>query len=306
MRLPLLFPLFLLSGCVTSPSYQPGQLSRPAEMPDYRTGDTFLFSDGRVEKVMAVFGDRIDWESRGGDFRYSTYPNFILPKRSWETEKKQVNVEYSGDKGLLWPLQSGDSAYVSTVVTVTSKPSMGSKSYLQSWRCETGDVYQIHVAAGDFDAQKIQCQRYTLMGRWMQTRTWYYAPAVGHYVLQQDEYAPTSSRRHTQRSRELVAVIPSEQHLLTTEGQSAGDHFQQTMETLVAGESSEWRDEGDRYSRTVTPLRSFRTPDQRYCREYQTVRRDDGRIQHYRGTACRSEDGAWRIAVARPEVGGGE
>ncbi len=304
------FPLFMLplflAGCaVTTPEYPAGRLSEKPGMPGYQIGDTFIFSDGTVEKVVALHGDRIDWESRGGSFRYSTYPNFILPKRSWETERRKVVVEYSGDTGLLWPLQEGQSGYVPTIVTVMNKPHLGAKNYLQSWYCHTGGIYKITVAAGTFDAQKIECQRFTLMQRWMQTRTWYYAPSIGHYVLQQDEYAPTSSRTHIERERTLVALIPADTHLETENGITAEGHFQQVMETLHSGESSEWKDQSDHYSRVIEVQRSFRTSDQRYCREYQMRRRDDGQIRQYRGTACRGEDGAWRVAVAHPGPEGG-
>ena len=301
----ILLSLLLLGGCVSNPSYPPGRLSGPVTLPQYHVGDTFLFSDGTIEKVVAVYGDRVDWESRGGDFRYSTYSNFILPKRSWETQKRKVTVQYNSDPKRYWPLQEGESGYLSTIVAVSNSPYSNAKSYLQSWRCAVGGIYQLVVAAGQFDAQKIECRRTTLMGRWMQTRTWYYAPAVGHYILQQDEYAPTSSRTHTKRHRELLAVIPSDVQL-TTRGESSPEHhFQKVLDTVESGESSEWRDESDRYSRTITLLRSFKTADSRYCREYQLLRRDDGRTMEYQGTACRGEDRRWRVAVARPDQGQG-
>ncbi|MBT4330096.1 MAG: hypothetical protein HOD58_09245 [Gammaproteobacteria bacterium] len=299
-RLPLLLMTPLLSGCGSTPELKPTTLATAAVLPQYRAGDTFLFSDGSVEKVTAVRGDKVDWESRGGAFRYTTYRNFILPKQQWETDKKRVTVQYSGDRNLFWPLRKGQSEYLSTVVSVNEKPGLSSKSYIQSWRCQVGGSYRVEVAAGSFDTQRIECDRSTLMGRWMQTRIWYYAPEVGHYVLQEDEYAPTSIRRHTERRKELVALMPSDLHLSAGGIDSPEHHFQQALETLRSGEQSEWRDSEDRYARTVLLKRSFRTQQGQYCREYVMKRRDDGRIQHYQGSACRGEAGVWRIAVARP------
>jgi len=302
MRIPmLLLSIFILSGCVSTPpmpEMKKGYLTQPATLPQYRAGDTFIFSDGSVEKVIAVRGEKVDWESRGGAFRYTTYRNFILPKQQWETETKEVVVQYSGERNILWPLKSGESEYFPTTVVVNDKVNFSKKSYLQSWRCQVGGIYKITLKAGIFDVQKIECDRNTLMGRWMQTRSWFYAPALGHYVLRLDEYAPTSSRRHIQRNKELVAYIPSDQHIDYAEGVSPESHFQHSLESLPSGESSEWRDESDRYARTITMLRTFRADGGRYCREYRMVRRDDGRIQSYLGRSCRGEEGRWHIAVA--------
>ncbi len=296
--------LLLLQGCGADAALKPTQLVVHSELPRYQVGDTFIFSDSSVEKVAAVRGERVEWEARGGAFHYTTYRNFILPKLQWETETRRAVVQYSGAQDLLWPLQQGASEYFSTIVAVSEKPATSAKRYMQSWRCKVGGAYRIEVAAGSFDTQQVECDRTTLMGRWMQTRTWYYAPAVGHYVLQLDEYAPTNYRRHIKKRRELVALIPSDQHLTTTGAGSPEQHFQQSLETLQAGERSEWRDERDRHSREVVLNRTFRTTAGGYCREYQMKRRDDGRIQQYQGTACRDEDGYWRVAIARPDTTG--
>jgi hypothetical protein len=277
--------ILLLSGCGSTPQRQAITLGSAPQLPDYRVGDTFIFSDGSVEKVVGIRGERVEWESRGGAFRYTSYRNFIVPKLQWESEERRVTLHYSGDHDLLWPLQQGRSAYLSTIVSVSEQGGMSAKQYLQSWRCQVEGGYRIEVAAGTFDTQRVECQRTTLMGRWMQTRIWYYAPAVGHYVLREDEYAPTNSRRHIERRKE--------------------QHFQQAMEQLRSGEESEWRDEADRYSRKIRLLRSFRTAAGQYCRDYQMARRDDGRMQHYQGSACRGGDGQWRIAIARPGAGRG-
>ncbi len=294
----------VLSGCGTTPGKRPVNFEVVSQLPQYRVGDTFIFDDGNVEKVVAIRGEKVDWESRGGNFRYTTYRNFVVPKLQWETEKKRVTLQYSQDRDILWPLQEGGSAYLSTIISVHDRINQGSKSYIQSWRCGVEGSYRIEVAAGTFDTRKVECQRSTLTGKWMQTRIWYYAPSVGHYVLREDEYAPTSSRRHIERRRELMAVIPSDQQFAS--GPNSPElHFQQTLESFRSGEESEWRDEQDRYSRRIRMMRSFRTTEGHYCREYQMKRRDDGRFQDYQGTACRGEDGRWRIAVARPGSGQG-
>jgi len=49
----------------------------------------------------------------------------------------------------------------------------------------------------------------------------------------------------------------------------------------------------DRYA--VVPQRTYRMPDNRYCRDYLTTATIGGREQRVSGTACRNPDGSWQL-----------
>jgi surface antigen len=66
-----------------------------------------------------------------------------------------------------------------------------------------------------------------------------------------------------------------------------------SLETVRSGVSSRWRnpDTGNQY--TVTPVRTFDTP-QGPCREYTVDAVVGGKAEKVYGTACRQADGSWR------------
>lgn len=66
------------------------------------------------------------------------------------------------------------------------------------------------------------------------------------------------------------------------------------LETAPAGNAVTWTnpDSGNRY--TVTPTRTYRDTDGRYCREFTTWGWIGGYEQKMYGTACRMADGSWQ------------
>lgn len=69
----------------------------------------------------------------------------------------------------------------------------------------------------------------------------------------------------------------------------------QTLEHARDGQTVVWTggDSGPRYQ--VTPVRTYQDRAGRYCREYTTTAVIGGAPQEVRGTACRQEDGSWRL-----------
>ena len=84
-------------------------------------------------------------------------------------------------------------------------------------------------------------------------------------------------------------------------GQSIGRHMDeidqnctgQTLEYAPDDVPVSWRDPDTGNTYTVTPVRTYPAPDNRYCREYQTDAMIGGRRQQVYGTACRQPDGSW-------------
>ncbi len=79
-----------------------------------------------------------------------------------------------------------------------------------------------------------------------------------------------------------------------------------TLETKPTGQTSTWQnpDTGNRYQ--ITPVRTFKTAEGRYCREFNTQVNIGGEMKDAYGTACRMPDGSWQIQGSEPEIAPGE
>ncbi len=67
----------------------------------------------------------------------------------------------------------------------------------------------------------------------------------------------------------------------------------QTLEHAPDHAAVRWYDPDNGTNYTVTPVRTFRHVDGRYCREYTTLAAVGGRSQQVYGQACRQPDGSW-------------
>ena len=70
---------------------------------------------------------------------------------------------------------------------------------------------------------------------------------------------------------------------------------QSALETQRIGTTSRWHNPDSGHSGTITPTHTWQRHDGRYCREYEQTVRIDGRLERATGTACRQDDGTWRI-----------
>ena len=68
----------------------------------------------------------------------------------------------------------------------------------------------------------------------------------------------------------------------------------QTLEHARDGQEVHWRAPNG-YDYEVVPRRTFTANNGQYCREYTTTAVVNGRAQRVYGTACRNEDGSWRL-----------
>lgn len=70
---------------------------------------------------------------------------------------------------------------------------------------------------------------------------------------------------------------------------------QRVLEENRVGQPGVWVNPGTQAKVVVTPLRTYPTADQQYCREYSTEVTVGGQAESAYGTACRQPDGSWRI-----------
>lgn len=70
---------------------------------------------------------------------------------------------------------------------------------------------------------------------------------------------------------------------------------QKSLETTKTGETSAWSNPDSGHSGTVTPVRTYQTADGKNCREFQQAVTVGGKTEKAYGTACRDENGNWKI-----------
>ena len=70
---------------------------------------------------------------------------------------------------------------------------------------------------------------------------------------------------------------------------------QRALETQRIGATSRWNNPDSGHSGSVTPQRTWQRYDGRYCREFEQSVKIEGQLERATGTACRQDDGTWRI-----------
>lgn len=71
--------------------------------------------------------------------------------------------------------------------------------------------------------------------------------------------------------------------------------MQQSLETAPVGTTSSWQNPDSGNSGTVTPANTFQDSNGTYCREFSQTVTVGGRTEEAYGTACRQQDGSWKI-----------
>ena len=169
--------------------------------PLYEPGDAYIYTDGEIETVLSVSERRVQWQDSKGR-RWSADSDFTLP-----TGQSDNGAEIAVHPALSWPLRVGATAAY-TVEAAPEDEAAANRTAVEHWQCAVESREQTSVAAGTFDSYKIVCRLDGDPLGATQSRTWYWAPAVGHYVRYIDNAAvPTNGVTGT-RSRDLVAISP--------------------------------------------------------------------------------------------------
>lgn len=67
----------------------------------------------------------------------------------------------------------------------------------------------------------------------------------------------------------------------------------EALESNQSNKTSTWRNPDSGNAGTITPVKTYQTPEGRYCREYTQTVVIAGEEQQAYGTACRQPDGSW-------------
>lgn len=187
--------LVLLAATLSSPSL--------IAMPDYAPGDAFVFSDGRVERVIAATGDHVTWAGLTGP-SYRRSRNFIIPVLQWRSGRGTGEREVRGNPAALWPLDRPKSARFRVITQTRANPQALPRRSVSLWVCKTSKAKVFTVMAGTYRAIPVVCDRYSpATMRLIERREWDYAPDVGHYIRRVDR----NYLRGTTRSVELIAAL---------------------------------------------------------------------------------------------------
>lgn len=178
-------------------------LPEPVALPQYTPGDAFVFSDGRVERVIAADGERMTWAGLSGA-SYRRSRNFVVPVLQWRSGRGSGRREIHGNPDALWPIGKARSARFRVVTETRATAQSAKKRSVSLWVCRTAKPKLFTVAAGTYDAIPVKCDRYspTTM-RLLEQREWDYAPELGHYIRR----VTVNYLRGTTRTVELVAAL---------------------------------------------------------------------------------------------------
>jgi hypothetical protein len=259
--------------------------------PRYELGNTFVYSDGRVETIVGVSGDKIRWQSNRGTI-FTTYRDFVLPLASWVSAGERGQTILGAQRETLWPLEPGkkNSFSVRTIVQISDRPDNISDT-VEQWHCQVEQVEKISVVAGTFDTLKVVCRRSARESLPQLTRVWYYAPRVGHYVRMNDFYEAEEQDRHV----ELVAIQPGGNDWPPAARAGLGWALQHALESMSSEEQIEWSSSAIETRVTIKPYARFERGDGKTCRNFVQIWVGK-RIRHnYPGTACRGAEGRWQV-----------
>lgn len=174
-----------------------------ATLPRYRAGDAFVFSDGRVERVIRVRGDTITWSGLTGA-NYARSRNFAVPVLAWRSGRGNGRREIRGTPGDLWPLGTPRSVRFRVIAETRTKPTAAWRRTVTLWTCKSQKARLITVKLGTYEAIPVTCDRYSGTSmRLIERLSWSYAPALSHYV----QRSSIDYIRGTKTSIEMTAAL---------------------------------------------------------------------------------------------------
>ncbi len=293
--------LFLVIPCGYTATKLAGSRAHAVPLPVYKEGTTFIYSNGTWETVSASSPGWVTWRNHRG-YVSGGSPDFTRRRADWQTSTSQGTRQFGPREDLwikqkisLWPLQiQNTAAYAET--STWRRQNEPEKTLRHNWSCEVNGTERIVVMAGEFDTWKIVCKRYSgkkvsSKSRTREIKTWYYAPAIGHYVL-------TSSRYFTGKQAkrlELLAVLPPLNGLSAPARSRMESAFQKAMEFKKSGQTVTWALPGKAVSGEITPTATFRLANGSFSRRYiQKLKLPNGQRTYY-GMAVRDTKGVWII-----------
>ena len=288
--------LVLLGGCASHQGGTPSALA-PARLPQYGIGDSYSFSDGSSATVVSADGRNVHWRGSAGE--WVTTDDIMLPSLSWHSGNSMGERALAGS-AMLFPLEPGKSVAFSA--TSTMRPSFGGPAAVtrEQWRCAVLDAVTVETPAGRFPTWRVDCSIAAdpQTGEPFRTRrTYYYAPEIGYFVRRVERSGSDDAR-----VANLVSYTSAEPLLPAGALRLRVTSIQRALEKDVSGATTGWSDPVTGDQGTVQPLRTVRSQQYGWCRDFAERIDVSGRIYALAGTGCRNNAGAWDLVALAPAV----
>lgn len=266
--------------------------------PIYEVGDSFAYSDGRIDTVLRVGGNRVWWSSSNGE-SYTTYRNFLLPRVSSQDESgsSESMVDIDVDEAWLSTTRKRVSFRTNVFRTAAGTTGTAEKS-TETWSCRRNAGMRIAVTVGIFETIPLVCERSGVSRNDWHRRVWYYAPAVRHYV-RLDEVSGDETRRV-----ELVAVRPGGRGWPPAARAGLDRAVQDTLENMPTGEEVKWGSTAIGAKFGIRPTSESGREGGGRCRTYVLIRSDADNPRLYPAVACRAKKSeSWFVSLLDKERG---
>lgn len=266
--------------------------------PIYEVGDSLAYSDGRVETVVRVGGNRVWWRVSGGE-SYTAYRNFMLPPLAWQTREGKGESTVDLDVEETWPAATRKRISFSVSVFWTLAGAAGSTTKTtETWHCQRKPGQRVAVATGIFETIPIVCERAGGPANLWHKRIWYYAPAVRHYVRRE------SISVEETRQVDLIAVRPGAHDWPAAARAGLDEAVQATLGSGKIGEEAAWGSTAIGAKFGIKPTSETLRDDGIRCRTYTLIRSDADRSRVFPAIACRADDaGPWLVPVLDQDKG---
>lgn len=143
-------------------------MAQPELPPVGRQTHTLWNGKEQVNTVTEVGSERVSGESSDG-CKYSYIPGLFAPSVSWTNCDGHTGTrEILDRKGDIWPLQTGRKFSYRT----SGKDANRGDTWKRSYKCKV-DERRIEVAAGEFDAYRVECSSSD------DKRRWWVSPELG-------------------------------------------------------------------------------------------------------------------------------
>ncbi len=258
--------------------------------PAYQIGNTFVYSDGRVDTVVGLKGGMVRWQRNDGT-KFTANRNFLLPWAYWQSQAESGTHTVEGEPGALWPRESGQEVSFAVDSVVQQGGSGALTRSTEHWRCRLAGKRKVKVMAGAFDTLKLICDRVASATAPALERVWYYASSIQHFVRLEDHGQAAGESSEV----ELVTIRPGGEGWPPIARAALSRAVEQALETVSNGREAPWRSSGVDTRVSIKPTSRFESGDGKVCRTFlQTWSGKEGK-RSYPGAACRDNSGHWRI-----------
>ncbi len=248
--------------------------------PLYTLGDAFVWSSGHVDRVVRVGADNVVWRSTDGTGR-TAHRNFAAPALEWQTESAEGSSKFGINPLEAWPLETGAEIEFEVLSTRRELNQESVREEAETWRCERGQDRMIDVPAGRFATHVVTCTRTPAPNGSWKTRTWYYAPAVRHYV-RRDSFDAGGRRLRIR----LVSLRPAWRDWPPAARAGLDWAVQDTLSNGETGVGVEWGSSGVSTKLMIVPGMEFTAKGDRRCRKYALIQGQPMAPRVYPAIAC--------------------